>query len=602
MEEKNFLEDPDLYFDELPQPFHFLHKLIDRILDAAWDQFLSSEQERREHSNLDSFSVDLVSQTEIPDEITFVDLVATNVHSEGEETMDSNKMLLMANRVHLLYFPVSCSYQTEEPAFQHKLPAEPLKQLHVLLASDRCSLVRGRDVQEHVQYHFLAEQEAHSVCCIPDADSVRVSGVMEEEPYITLTCSENEETFLLVYSYPFTQWTETAAALLSLQGEEPESNKQMPAFTKPSLIAKISKPQPLQPTNLFDTTDPAPFSDPKAYFNGVGHPISPEFFRNQSALFQARRQAFESDLIGPTSVRLPLTSPHSHTVLSEAPGSRKEVVVWWGGGADLFIYSFPTTPKDTNVYPVSYMNFVHRILCSSISSAGDILVLAFPGSLTVWKFPHRILLKYLRVGDFGDVSLIRFMPSLSLSGTEYKDKFVCCEKNKIYAVDVDRFDTKLTLLNQTEEPVLPRVLAFQALFLSPNTHLVLFSHADGVRSVRNLAASPVTLTVLRSDRDSPAGLSSHLRAEDRQLFLVAGAAHLLRYDLSRVVRKVALIKTESEPAAPTQEQLRKPLFLVEGNDSIKRNVMKLLDEQYDAYESIKAKAEEVWKELDNFFK
>jgi hypothetical protein len=32
-----YLEDPSLFRDELPQPFRMINKLLDQILDCAWD-------------------------------------------------------------------------------------------------------------------------------------------------------------------------------------------------------------------------------------------------------------------------------------------------------------------------------------------------------------------------------------------------------------------------------------------------------------------------------------------------------------------------------------------------------------------------------------
>ena len=605
MADELFIQDPDRLFEELPQPFAFINELVYSLMEIAFEKFLISENKRAELSYLNKLSNRAINNIYIPEDIAYVHITGVMLYSDGEAA-ECASMLVMATRTHLLYFPVSCSYEAQEPSFQYKLPVDSLiHDLNPIFSSNRYSILRCLDVNCHVEYHALTPDSSYRVCSIPDEDSYKVIATTETEPYIIMTCSEDEEVFILVYTYPVTQWRETLNTLIGSTQEEIESNlAKLTNFSKPILSAKICKPQPLQPSTFFSQNDLPALSDMKNYMNGICHTLSQEFFNNKTKEFNSKYGG-TSTLINPSSIGVPLYKPHCSSVLSESIGKRN-LAVWWEQGSDVYLYSISSPSKDVDVYPNSYMELAGIICSSCVNSEGDILVLGYKGCLSIWKFPHRLLIKFVTIEDSVDISPIEYLPSIGYPSCI--DEFICVAGEKNYFIKVETpQDATLSLLNQSSDPNLPAVSHINQLAVSPTNNFILFSLTNGVAALRDVKAdAPAIVTLLQPvDNNAYEYTCCYLSPTDRQLFflvsdLVSNARKLVQYDLSAFIKRMIVHKMDSEPTLKPEPHIVNGCIHIPGNNTLRTLTIDFIKETYINREATKKKAQEIWDNLKSY--
>ena len=608
MSDDQFIQDPERYFEKLPQPFAFIQELVQYLIESAYERLLDTESKRAKHSNLTRLSYSPVNNVSISDDITFTDIARVKVHSEEEDEIEYTHLLVLATRVHLLFFPVSCSYMTQEPLFQFKLPVEyPIQDLHFLSYSNRYSLLRCRGVNNRVEYHIVTTRDSYIACSIPEEEYTVVS-VTENDYHIVVTCSEEEDLFLLFFSSPIPQWRVTTQTILNATDEELETNSaKLLNFTKPQLLGRINKRQPLKPSNFFHQCDLPHFSDTKSYMHGISHALSQEFFKNHHKDFHARRPGYTSTLITPTSVIMPLYTPYSHSVVSETVG-KKDLVVWWEGGNDLYVYSLFAPTKDINIYPHAIMELAADFYSSSANDTGNVIALGYEGCMSVWRFPHRSLITFLTIDDKVNFSHIQYLPN-----SRYI-QFICVTGKKNYLLSMTLQEQ--TLLPQNEslipleqpcDPALSAVTAVTQLVVSSLNHYILLQLTDGVRVLRDIAAdTPVVLALLQPLQPNNAYQSTYLNTKDRQLYSIvtdekSGSKSLVQYDLSPVVHKSIIpeFEDESKPI-PESAHSAKIGFTIPGDNNIKKNVVKYFTELYQNRDTIREKAKKAWDQLEKY--
>ena len=600
-----FIQDPERHFEKLPQPFAFLQELVQYLVESAYERLLDTESKRAKHSNLNRLTYKPVNNVSISDDITVSDIARVKIHSEEDE-FEFKHLLVLATRVHLLFFPVSCSYVTQEPLFQFKLPVEyPIQDLHVLSSSNRYSLIRCRDVNNRVEYHFATTRDSYRACSIPDEEYTVVS-VTENDYHIVVTCSEGEDLFLLFFSSPIPQWRATTQAILNASDEELETNSaKLLNFTKPLLLGRINKREPIKPSNFFHQCDLPHFSDTKSYMQGISHALSQEFFKNHHKDFHDRRPGYTSTRITPTAVIIPLYTPHPHSVVSETVG-KKDIIVWWEGGNDLYVYSLFAPTKDINIYPHAIMELAADFCSSSANYTGSLVALGYEGCISVWRFPHRSLLTFLTIEDKLEFSLIQYLPNSRYT------QFICVtgKKNYLLSMTIQKQNLvpqqeNLIPLEQPSDPALSAVTAVTQLLVSPLNHYILLQLTDGVRVLRDIAAdTPVVLALLQPLAPNNTYQSTYLNTTDRHLYSIvsdekSGSRSLVQYDLSSIINKSIIpeFEDESKPI-PESAHSAKLGFTIPGDNNIKKNSVKFLTELYQDRDAIKKRADQAWKELE----
>ena len=599
-----FIQDPDKHFEELPQPFAFINELVYSLLEASFEKYLIAERERAELSDLRKLSNRATKAISIQEDIVLVHIARVKLYSEESE--EDRSMLVLATRTHLLYFPVSCSYQTQDPSFQYKLPVDsPIHDFNIISSSNRYTLLRCLDVNNRIEYHGLTPQNSYRICSIPDEDSYKVNATTETEAYIILTCAEEEEIFMLVYTFPVTQWRDTLNVLVVSTEEEIESNfAKLTNFSKPILSAKICQPQPLHPSTFFSQSDLPALSDMKHYMNGISHTLSQDFFNNLTKCFNLRT-GYTSTLITPSTIGIPLHQPHYNSVLSESAGKR-DLAVWWEGGSDLYLYSISSPSKDLNVYPHSFMDLA-GILCSScVSSDGDILVLGYEGCVSIWKFPLRTLIKFLTIEDLVDLSPIQYLPSLGYPSS--KNEFICIGGDKSYFLKVESTqNATLSLLNQSSDPNLPAVSYISQLAVSPTNNFILFYLASGVAVVRDVKAETSAIVTLLQPVDNNKYIYNccYLSPTDRQLFLLVSdstsdARKLVQYNLAAFVQKMIFHEMDAKPSSVPDPYLKKGCIHIPGNNTMRTTTIEFIKQVYANREATKEKARVIWDNLKSY--
>ena len=612
MTDELFIQDPDRLFEELPQPYAFINELVYSLLETSFEKFLVTESEKAELSYLKKLSNRATKDISIPGDIVYVHITRVTLYSDGEAA-ESSSMLVMATRTHLLYFPVSCSYQAQDPSFQHKLPVEsPIHDLNVISSSNRYSLLRCTDVNGRVEYHALTPHDSYKICSLPDEDSYKVSEATEIEPYILLTCSEEgegeeeeEELFILVYTFPATQWGDTLNILVASTQEEIESNSaKLTNFSKPILSAKICKPQPLHPSTFFGQSDLPALSDMKNYMTGVCHTLSQEFFNNETKSYN-NMTGGTSALITPSSIGFPFHRPHCSSVLSETAG-RRDLALWWEEGSDVYLYSIASPSKDLNVYPSSYMDLAGAICSSCVNTDGDILVLGYKGCISIWKFPYRALIKFLTIEDVVDISPIQYLPSIGYPSSV--DEFICVAGEKSYFLKVESpEEASISLLNHSSDPTLPATAYINQLAVSPTNNLILFSLTNDVAVVRDAKADTTAIVTLLQpiDNNTNKHTCSYLSPTDRQLFLllsdtVSASRKLVQYDLSPFIKKMIFLQMDEKKPLKPEPHIIKGCIHIPGNNTLRTTTIEFLKETYANREATKEKARAIWDNLKSY--
>ena len=608
MSDELFIQDPERHFEKLPQPFSLVQEQVQYLIETAYERLLETESKRAKHSNLTRLTHKPVNNVAISEDITFTDIARVKIHSEEEDEDEYKHLLILATRMHLLFFPVSCSYITQEPLFQFKLPVEyPIQDLHVLSSSNRYSLVRCRGMNNRVEYHIVTTRDSYKACSIPEEEYTVVS-VTENDYHIVVTCSEEEDLFVLFFSSPMPQWRVTTQTILNSSDEELETNSaKILNFTKPLLLGRINKRQPLKPSNFFQQCDLPHFSDTKDYMHGISHILSQEFFKNHHKHFHDRRPGYTSTLVTPTSVTLPLYTPHSHSVVSETVG-KKDLIVWWEGGNDIYVYSLFAPTNDINIYPHAIMELAGDFCSSSTNYTGKVVALGYEGFVSLWRFPHRSLLTFLTIEDKVKFSLIQYLPN-----SRYI-QFVCVTGKKNYLLSMTLQQQNmvpqqesLTPLEQPSDPALPAVTAVTQLVVSSINHYILLQLTDGVRALRDIAAdTPAVLALLQPLEPNSTYQCTHLNTTNRQLYFIvtdakSGSRSLVQYDLSSIITKSIIPEFEDESAPiPESAHSAKIGFTIPGDNNLKKNAVKFLTEMYGNRDAIKKKAKEAWDELDKY--
>ncbi|KAM6980558.1 WD repeat-containing protein 93 [Aplochiton taeniatus] len=394
-DEDSFLKDPDQLQDQLPQPFRMIDKVLNRILDMAWDIIRESESEREsaekaEQSNKTVPVLQLEGKFKLPERTNC--LVCS----------DDGRYIFMGHSQGLSVC-TTCSLVCVSAWLEDRLE---ITSIHITGLGETAYLVGTIDDMGVARLYTFHTDIINLLKVFNEAEDLNQRSLcMKFElskggDFGALSISCNGAQCLEVYRFPKELWLKELKEQTASQKQHPSGIgdvKLMPV----SLLLKIKPPKiPTgaiikSPFEVLQKTE-----EGSIFGSGQNHLVSSRQWEDQDALFRSKYRKYLITNFNKTKVTEEKPSHcTSHFLLpgglfpvlggaKSQPGVPVSVCMWWIGSHNLHQYLLCKPAKDKpDIEPkpdVLWPN-AHEILCSGVSSCTRYVALGLTTNLvSVW--------------------------------------------------------------------------------------------------------------------------------------------------------------------------------------------------------------------------
>ncbi|XP_069078788.1 WD repeat-containing protein 93 isoform X2 [Pleurodeles waltl] len=425
-EDDYYLMDPEQAHDRLPQPFRMIGRLVEEVLEEAWE-IIKGNEVTREAEKIGSKQAMYQPSTEIQLSGKVICIAAGG----------TGKCIFVGLSVGVAVFSVPdyiwiCGWETSSIEICTIRAAYLGNQTHVLATVDDMGIVRLLYFHKDALHLIKALNETDDISKRTICTNVQLS---QGGDYAGVHLEGNGESWLEIHRLPKDSWLRelehskattapgsTAAAtvpprpgastetLPGAQGTEaPEMVASAPnvddiKLSSPLLIMKIKPPRPVSGSSFKSPQDAMQKSDDYSVIgSGHNHVISAHQWEQQEAIFcHEFRKYLEVENLdmqqGHKSSRglfhflLPckvLQREGESKVPADVPNS---VCVHWSGDQNLALYLLLRSPKektDAEPKPDLVWPCASPISCSAVSACSGYLALGFEdGAITVWEIKY----------------------------------------------------------------------------------------------------------------------------------------------------------------------------------------------------------------------
>ncbi|MFT7806728.1 WD repeat-containing protein 93 isoform X1 [Arapaima gigas] len=476
-EDRTYLLDPEQLHDRLPQPFRTIDKVLDGILDRAWELILHRETVRRAEQAKKKVAVveisgEVMGKTQLPSRTNC--LTCT----------DDGKYIFLG---HLNGLSVICT-SSHVPVATWEEESVELTSIHSASLGVIAYLIATVDDMGVARLFAFYPDLLCFIKLINDTVDINQRNICTKFEIskggnfgaVIIEC--NGASWLEIYRFPGDSW------LRELEVLQASSLKQVPNISglgdkmdhalgvKFSLIVLVLKVK--QPKALSGTSLKSPFEVLQKTGNGtvIGsgqhHMIGIKQWEEQNAVHKyVGTSTHEAKMPGerPSQCTFHFLLPG---VLSPFPGGKipqagipVAVCVWWSGNHNLFQYvlnrtlKFKFKPDSEAKAEVVWPN-AQQILCSAISRCTKYIALGLAdGLITIWDRHLGLPWSVLAVSSDSDFSRMLFtdnMPICAKDSTLLQDPFhpkihvlVTCRSGACHIVTAGRgVDSHVTKLRE----------------------------------------------------------------------------------------------------------------------------------------------------------
>ncbi|XP_029933777.1 WD repeat-containing protein 93 isoform X2 [Myripristis murdjan] len=385
-DDDSFLVDPELLRDRLPQPFRMIDKVLDRLLDMAWDTILKRETARMaEETKKKPPVVELSAATQLPK--------STNCLACSED----GRYISMG---HSQGLSVSCasSFICVATWLEDRLEITSIQMSSVGGNAYLLGTVDDMGVARVFAYHA---ENIHLLRVINDTEDISQRSICmtfelsKGGDYGAASISCGGALWLEVYRFPLEAWLKDLELAAShKQAENPPGVSDV-KWSSVALLMKIKPPKIPAGTTLkspFEVLQKTGCG--RVFGSGRNHMISSHQWEEQDAVFRSMyRKYLSTDTDKTKEMRhctkhflLPCGLFPGHSEGKSQPGLPVAFCVWWSGSHNLLQYLLCRTPKDKpDVEPDMLWPNAHEILCSAVSVCTRYISLGLDAALvTVW--------------------------------------------------------------------------------------------------------------------------------------------------------------------------------------------------------------------------
>ncbi|XP_055756070.1 WD repeat-containing protein 93 isoform X4 [Salvelinus fontinalis] len=392
-EEELFLSDPDQVQDQLPQPFRMIDKVLDRLVDRAWD-FISERETVRvtEQANTTIPIMQVSGDVKLP--------VRTNCMACSE---DGRYIFLgHPHGLSVMAQPQAISSSSSPycvPVWQED--QVEITSLHITCLGEMAYLLASLDDMGVARLFAYYSETSHLIKVMNETDDLNQRSVCVKfelsrgGDYGAATISCNGCQCLEVYRFPKDSWLKELSQHAPGVGD---TGKLSPV----AMLMKIKPPKPhtgstmKSPFEVLQKTE-----DSNVIGSGQNHLISSRQWEDQDAVFKSVYRKYM--VTNPSNTTNPEDRPScvtSHFLLPgglfpvlggvkpQTGGVAVAVCLWWSGSHNLLHYFLCKAPKDKpdpEPKPDALWPNAQEILCSAVSRCTRHITLGLvTGLVTVW--------------------------------------------------------------------------------------------------------------------------------------------------------------------------------------------------------------------------
>lgn len=406
-DEDNFLTDPEQMFDELPQPFRMINKILDEIVGISWDKIAALEKEKElEAKRIKPPVYKPSGSLEHVDKVSCACSITDDKLYVGTHT---SLMLLDKDGREVL------SWQPEEEVSVEHVSCTKLGSFDMTLLSiiDDMGFARLLIHAGDMFHHITVLNEL--VEGTPKSNVINCE-ISKGGDYCGVALESNKKSWLEFYKLPIESWNkeienarkefskrnESMAATSSeeIQEENPKlqttsSESLFPSikFSPQLLVLKVNGPLPIsgsnarRPSEMMDEVGTG-----EVLGDGTSHGITGTALEYHTKLFQLLNEdnlQYAEEIS--TTVNIPtfhFLQPSSMEPITQSKIDTDftHVGIWWMGNHNFSIYQLNKAGKSVEFQPDSVWPQSCNITSTAISDCNMFLALGVEsGSVTVWN-------------------------------------------------------------------------------------------------------------------------------------------------------------------------------------------------------------------------
>ncbi|KAL5482046.1 hypothetical protein EMCRGX_G022326 [Ephydatia muelleri] len=406
---RDYLTDPALWFDDLPQPFRMIDQLLSGILETAWETIIDRGANRERERG--KFRIPLRSKVEPVEAVTGVLCVCGGRGgivfagcSDGLRVLRASKgvrpQLVVGGTGGRAVEQLSAAWSGE-------------MQLVTSVGGGALSIFA------------FTKDRLILVSQLYDGNTLKVESALLASScshIAIISASIGAAPIIEVHSLPLQAWVSEVEAELvkqdgSLpgstlgQGQEPPVN-----YSKASLVMTVAPPPMFTPCTASDPSQ-ALSSVATQLLSSIGtgehHLLTTKYLENRRKAFLSQRRDFETPS---SSVNNTPGHPVCHLLCCQRQTSH--LAVRWEGQSQVLIYKIECPNKGAQVCPVSVHPHAAPITASAVSPDGRVMVVGTKhGVVTFWDHQEGLYRGVVEIGREVVTSLAFTEPSCVAAGT-----------------------------------------------------------------------------------------------------------------------------------------------------------------------------------------
>lgn len=501
-----YLQDPEQLFDELPQPFRMIDKLIGRIIDNACEVIGKREAER-EAERLKK----KIPLCESSEEIQ----VAGNVNCLASSADGSYIFAGLSEGVAVLSMgdhTVKTIWKTEDVEIVALQVKSVGNQLYLLAAVDDMGLAH---LLVYYDDMFSSIKVFNAFENISERNTCSKFELSDGGDYAGVTLEAKGETWLEVYRLMKDNWVQEFdqfAKLLELIESSEKMNLPNPQdikWTPTSLVMKV-RPKPITDCiwkNSFDALQK--LDDGSIIGTGQNHVITTQQWNGEKKIFEEMYETYLSkDTTEQSEEKQSQPTIHFLNLGRLLPvgleqktqvGLPNDLCVWWNGSHVLFHYilKIPGAKEKIDLEPKANIVWPNAspITCSAVETCASLLAISLTdGTVTLWDLYMGLPISVLAVSVDSAIRSLHILessycvPSVSSNGHSKAQVLATCKSGAVYLITANAHTkgTITTLKERNEAPgqaisavaLVPQVSSQFLLILTDGT-ISLLDSTDG---------------------------------------------------------------------------------------------------------------------------